>query len=62
MLCRSQHVANYAGSTIQVAATNADGAYFVAISVDNAVKVLLFNADGSFDKKLEKPFKRGKKH
>ncbi|KAA6439976.1 hypothetical protein FEM33_09750 [Dyadobacter flavalbus] len=54
--------ANYAGSTVSAAATNADGAYFVAITADNVIKVLLFNADGTFSKELEKSGKRHKKH
>ncbi|WP_171036525.1 PepSY-like domain-containing protein [Dyadobacter sediminis] len=54
--------ANYAGSTVSTAATNADGAYFVAITTNDVVKVLLFNADGTFSKELEKSGKRHKKH
>ena len=54
--------ANYAGSTISTAATNADGAYFVAITTNDVVKVLLFNADGTFSKELEKSGKRHKNH
>ncbi|MHA4738421.1 PepSY-like domain-containing protein [Dyadobacter sp. MSC1_007] len=54
--------ANYAGAEIKLAATNEAGEYFVGITVDNAVKVLLFNADGTFNKELEKPLQRHKRH
>jgi len=49
---------NYANADIKLAATNDAGEYFVAITVDNSVKILLFNADGTFSKELEKPVKR----
>ncbi|WP_159468358.1 hypothetical protein [Dyadobacter sp. 3J3] len=53
----------YAGAVIKKAGTNADGEYFVGIVLDNKVKVLLFNADGTFSKELERPTKGGpKKH
>ena len=45
---------NYAGAEIKKAGTNADGQYFVGIVLDSRVKVLLFNADGTFNKELEK--------
>lgn len=46
---------SYAGAEIKQAGTNAAGEYFVAILVEGKIKVLLFNADGSFNKELEKP-------
>lgn len=53
---------NYAGAEIKLAATNDAGEYYVGILLDGKVKILLFNADGSFDKELEKPaFGRGHK-
>lgn len=53
---------NYAGAEIKLAATNDAGEYYVGILVDSKVKILLFNADGSFNKELEKPaFGRGHK-
>ena len=45
----------YAGAEIKQAGTNAAGEYFVGILVDAKVKVLLFKADGTFNKELEKP-------
>lgn len=52
---------NYAGAETKQAGTNADGEYFVEIVVDSKPKVLLFNADGSFNKELERPaFRPGK--
>lgn len=53
---------NYAGAEIKMAGTNEAGGYFVGIIVDDKVQVLLFNADGSFNKVLDKPAKRRKKH
>ncbi|WP_215237855.1 hypothetical protein [Dyadobacter helix] len=54
--------ANYAGAEIKKAGTNTDGEYFVGILADGTMKVLLFNADGTFNKELEKPAKgHGKK-
>jgi beta-glucosidase/6-phospho-beta-glucosidase/beta-galactosidase len=47
--------ANYAGSEVKQAGTNSDGEFFVGIVVDSKVKILLFNADGTFSKELEKP-------
>ena len=47
--------ANYANAEIKQAGTNADGEYFVAILIDSKVKILLFNADATFSKELEKP-------
>lgn len=53
----------YAGAEIKKAGTNAAGEYFVGIVVDSKIKVLLFNADGTFNKELDKPTKGGpKKH
>ncbi|GGN00580.1 hypothetical protein GCM10010967_38500 [Dyadobacter beijingensis] len=52
---------NYAGAEIKLAGTNDTGEYYVGILVDEKVKVLLFNADGSFNKELEKPVGRGHK-
>lgn len=46
---------NYAGSEIKQAGTNADGEYFIGILIAEKVKILLFNADGSFSKELDKP-------
>jgi hypothetical protein len=53
---------SYAGATIKLAGTNDAGEYFVGILLDDKVKILLFNADGSFNKELEAPLKRHKKH
>lgn len=44
----------YAGAEIKKAGTNAEGQYFVGLILDRKIKVLLFNADGSFNKELEK--------
>ena len=53
----------YAGAEIKKGGTNADGQYFVGIVLDSKVKVLLFNADATFNKELDKPMKGGpKKH
>lgn len=46
---------NYAGTEIKKAGANAEGQYFVGIVVDSKIKILLFNADGTFNKELEKP-------
>jgi len=46
--------ANYAGAEIKKAGINADGQYFVGIVLDSKIKVLLFNADGTFNRELEK--------
>jgi hypothetical protein len=46
---------SYAGAEIKQAGTNADGEYFVGILSDGKIKVLLFKADGTFNKELEKP-------
>ncbi|TDE16586.1 PepSY-like domain-containing protein [Dyadobacter psychrotolerans] len=54
--------ANYAGSEVKQVAKNADGEYFVGILIDSKIKILLFNADGSFSKELEKPAKQHGKH
>jgi hypothetical protein len=45
----------YAGAEIKQAGKNAAGEYFVGILVDSKIKVLLFKADGTFNKELEKP-------
>lgn len=47
--------ANYAGAEIKQAGTNGDGEYFIGVLVSEKVTVLLFKADGSFNKELEKP-------
>ncbi|SDL69910.1 PepSY-like domain-containing protein [Siphonobacter aquaeclarae] len=47
--------ANYSGATIQKAGKNAEGSYFVAISVSGSIKVLLFDSAGSFKQELPKP-------
>jgi hypothetical protein len=47
--------ASYTSAVIKAAGKNADGEYFVAITVDGKIKVLLFKADGTFSKELEKP-------
>ncbi len=54
--------ANYTGAEIKLAGTNDAGEYYVAILVDKKVKILLFNAGGSFNKELEKPIRRHKRH
>lgn len=54
--------ATFASAELKQAATNADGEYFVGILVDAKIKVLLFNADGTFNKELEQPIKRHKRH
>lgn len=48
---------HYAGAEVKKAGKNADGQYFVGMVLDSKIKVLLFNADGSFNKELEKPLK-----
>jgi hypothetical protein len=55
---------NYTGAEVKKAGTNADGQYFVGIVHDGKIKVLLFNADGSFNKELDKSWqgKGPKKH
>ncbi|NIJ53381.1 hypothetical protein [Dyadobacter arcticus] len=53
---------NYASAEIKLAGKNEAGEYFVGILVDSKVQVLLFNADGSFNKVLDKLIKRHKKH
>ncbi|WP_138482020.1 hypothetical protein [Dyadobacter bucti] len=54
--------ANYTGAAIKEAATNVDGEYYVAIKTADAVKVLIFNADGTFNKEIDKPNKRRGRH
>lgn len=53
---------NYADGEIKIAATNEAGEYFVGIIINDSVKLLLFNADGTFKKELEKPMKRPRRH
>ena len=45
----------YAGAVIKLVGTNVAGEYFVGILVNSKIKVVLFNADGTFSKELEKP-------
>jgi hypothetical protein len=52
----------YPGASIKEAATNVSGEYYVAIKVEDAVKVLIFNADGTFNKEVDKPTKKRRKH
>lgn len=52
--------ANYTGATIKKAGKNAEGSYFVAISVNGTIKVLLFDSAGAFKQELPKP--PGRKH
>lgn len=55
--------ANYAAATIKKAGTNEAGELFVMIEVDSKPLVLIFNADGTFSKAVDKPMDRGgKKH
>ncbi len=51
---------NYEGATIKKAGINADGTYFVAISTSDTVKVLVFDASGSFKEEQTPP--KGKGH
>ncbi len=53
--------ANYTGATIKHAGTNEAGEYFVMLSTAGKPIVLLFNADGTFNKALEKPNHGGKR-
>ena len=48
---------NYVAAVVKQAGKNAEGAYFIGILIDKKTKVLLFNADGTFSKELEKPEK-----
>lgn len=54
-------VANYSGDTIKRAAKNEAGEYFVMLATTDKPMVLLFNADGTFNKVLEKPMHGGKR-
>ncbi|GHB56912.1 hypothetical protein [Persicitalea jodogahamensis] len=54
-------VANYAGAEIKRAGTNGAGEYFVMLSTADKPVVLLFNADGTFGKALEKTKGHGNK-
>lgn len=51
--------ANYAGAEIKHAGKNEAGEFFVMILVNEKPVVLAFNADGTFNKALDKPMKRG---
>lgn len=53
--------ANYAGAEIKHAGTNEAGEYFVMLALNSKPVVLLFNADGTFNKALDKPMHHGKK-
>jgi hypothetical protein len=53
--------ANYTGAEIKHAGTNETGEYFVMVVVESKLMVLLFNADGTFNKTLDKPMHHGKK-
>jgi len=44
---------NYAGATVKEALKDAQGNYVVAITINSAVKVLLFKADGTFVKVVD---------
>ena len=44
---------NYSGATIKEALKDAKGNYVVAITVNSSVKLLLFNADGTFVKEAD---------
>ncbi len=52
--------ATYAGAEIKHAGKNEAGELFVMILVDSKPTVLVFNADGTFSKAVDKPMKRGK--
>ncbi len=54
-------VANYPAATIKHAGTNEAGEYFVMLATTDKPVVLLFNADGTFSKLLEKPRNKGKR-
>lgn len=43
---------NYAGATIKEAGKDSNGNFLVAISVSNRIKLLIFNADGTFSKEI----------
>ncbi len=52
---------NYAGATIKRAGTNEAGETFVLLATGNQPAVLVFNADGTFNKVLEKPMRHRKR-
>ncbi|WP_373515993.1 hypothetical protein [Persicitalea sp.] len=54
-------VANYTGAEMKRAGTNEAGEHFVMLSTAGAPVVLLFNADDTFNKVLEKTKGRGNK-
>ena len=49
--------ATYAGAEIKHAGKNEAGEYFVMLAVGGKPVVLLFNADGTFNKALDKPMR-----
>lgn len=52
---------NYAGATIKHAGKNEAGQFFVMVATTDKPVVLLFEANGSFSKALDKPMHHGKK-
>ena len=50
-------ISTYAGAEIKHAGTNEAGEYFVMLAVGGKPVVLLFNADGTFNKALDKPMR-----
>lgn len=55
------HIAgNYAGYTVKKAATLPEGEYLVAVAGESGIKILLYNADGTFNRELEKQVRRRK--
>ncbi|MDR6193114.1 hypothetical protein [Siphonobacter sp. SORGH_AS_0500] len=54
--------AHYAGATLEKAGKNADGVYFVAIKSGNSIKVLRFDASGTFVEELAKEARPKKRH
>lgn len=54
-------VSNYAGATIKHAGKNEAEEYFVLLATADKPVVLLFNANGTFAKALEKPNHGGKR-
>lgn len=53
---------NYSEATIQKAGKNADGVYFVAIKTGDSIKVLRFDATGTFVEELTKEARSKKRH
>jgi hypothetical protein len=53
--------ANFAGAAIKHAGTNGAGQFFVMVVVGDKPSVLVFEADGSFKGKIDKPMKRDMK-